>query len=218
MAKHYFYIKKENKVVKTSTGDVSTTVYGFADASGRYLSNLTEGSKVKFVAGNKIPLDTIATVLFAKRSKFENKFNILNSGEVESSVWLQLPDGNKVWTSGKNLYNIEPEGRLSDFYPMDADKPTKEMFSELNNKYKNSDSFFHINGKELVLERPGLVNKRFTISKSKDVGDYKVVLTENKELKVFNNKIEPGNVVDVPNNLSYDQLNLETLHLYTAKV
>lgn len=219
MAKHYFYIKKMTQSVTTSQGNVNVNVFGFSDASCRLLTNLKEGTTVKVVAGKKIPIGTLATVDYAKKSRFENSFNPLNAAEVETSVFVTLPNGEKVWTSGRNLIEANPAGKLSDFIITDNPKPSEKDFEFLKKNFPNSKEFTHVEGEKVYLERPGLKVKVFELDRVKNVKDFTVLTTKDKNLFISKSKVEPGNIlIQSTNAQDYDKLDVNTIDSYLSNV
>lgn len=176
--KLYIYVCKNEKVVKTSQGDVKLEAFTIENVSCYDPRFANVGSKVRVVCGKKLPVGTEATIKFVKDNPYEHKKNSLTGAYYNPSVLLRLADNTETWTSGKNLINIEPENAVAG--PFEYEDLQKAVVDISNKKiYASSKPFFHIEGKKAFYETANGSAKEYDVTEQKENADSIAAIIKN---------------------------------------
>lgn len=196
--KLYIYVCKNEKVVKTSQGDVKLEAFTVENTSCYDPRFANVGNKVRVVCGKKLPIGTEATIKFVKDNPYEHKQNTLTGEYYNPSVLLKLADDTETWTSGKNLINISPKNAIAGPFEYESlQKAIADISSK--NLYVSSKPFYHIENKKAFYESANNSTKEYEVTDQKEnANNIAAIIKDSNGLYTFieiKKQFTTGNVI-----------------------
>lgn len=198
--KENFYIFEKKRSVNTSQGVVEMHSYTVESPSCYRRRFAKVGDRVRVVAGKKIPKGTVATIKYVKDNPYEHVQDLVTGDYYNPSILLTLDNGDDVWTSGKNLENVAPEGAIAGPLKF-ADRIEAQKELAATGKYTSTAPFWHISNKgEIFFESNSICDAGMSIKERKEIGDEIVMIlddwrSDTYPFLVIKKDFKPGNEV-----------------------